>query len=449
MMEVSNNWDGIKIELIEFVSGDFFDCNLKCTDNWEMGSNCHWFKCDYAWKGESSEEHMFYCGIVTLKLTNHNNQPCFFDIDKFKLITIQTMKNLEKIEPIQRQYAPLGFRYTLCREVMSNEGYIYCNEKLMPGTSVTTSLFFPSFSRSFASDEKGVRLDYTNRVCLSNGNIINGYLTIDISSKSLRTNASLEALSTKVVQMQEEERRQILQIEQRAAFRQQENDQWNKYAEQAALKRKKEQAELDSRRKAKEKEKNVQSIKNKLSKLDLLIYEKYNTVTTYRELKSIQKSIDVLFREIENCNELHDAGLTSMIDALRKKNAQPLPRTTRFSEPPEIEIYKYSVKDMSPWDFERYIFDYFLEMDFEAELTPQYNDSGIDIILLKSGKKYGVQCKYYKPGRVIGTEILFHFMGALINISADGGFLMTTAKVAEEAKFIAERNNIVIMIIPC
>ena len=82
---------------------------------------------------------------------------------------------------------------------------------------------------------------------------------------------------------------------------------------------------------------------------------------------------------------------------------------------------------------------------YKAEVTRYLLDGGIDIVLAKDEKLYGVQCKYLSPKRSVDTVDMLHFLGALVNMRADGGFFVTTGKITSAGQDIAKRNGITII----
>lgn len=84
------------------------------------------------------------------------------------------------------------------------------------------------------------------------------------------------------------------------------------------------------------------------------------------------------------------------------------------------------IKNLSPASFEKFVADLFSDLGFKAEQTPPTNDGGKDVVLLKDGKTYYVECKHYTDGPV-GREIIQKAYGASIFDGAFGCFVVTSS----------------------
>ena len=97
---------------------------------------------------------------------------------------------------------------------------------------------------------------------------------------------------------------------------------------------------------------------------------------------------------------------------------------------------------LSPRKFEVEIANMFRALGYTAELTPFTRDGGKDVILMKDGKKYLVECKKYSPGNPVGRPELQKFYGAIRMEDAIGGYFVTTSKFSNNAGLFVENEHI-------
>lgn len=86
--------------------------------------------------------------------------------------------------------------------------------------------------------------------------------------------------------------------------------------------------------------------------------------------------------------------------------------------------------ELSPEQFEYFVADIFRSMGFQARVTRQSGDNGIDIELRKAGKRYVVQCKRYRG--TVGEPTVREFYGSFAGI-AEKGFFVTTGNFTDVA----------------
>jgi restriction system protein len=68
-------------------------------------------------------------------------------------------------------------------------------------------------------------------------------------------------------------------------------------------------------------------------------------------------------------------------------------------------------------------------------------DGGIDLVLIKDGEKYLVQCKQWRAFRV-GVEVVRELYGVMAAKGAAGGFVVTSGRFTDEAHKFAEGRNV-------
>ena len=78
----------------------------------------------------------------------------------------------------------------------------------------------------------------------------------------------------------------------------------------------------------------------------------------------------------------------------------------------------------------------------KVQVTPGSGDQGIDVIAYKSGKKYGVQCKYYE-GTVGNKAVQEAFAGAAY-YKCDVAMIMTNSVFSKSATDLALKLNVVL-----
>lgn len=91
----------------------------------------------------------------------------------------------------------------------------------------------------------------------------------------------------------------------------------------------------------------------------------------------------------------------------------------------EQELLQW-LKDMKPYEFEKYTAELFRRLGYFAEVTQALRDGGVDVVLEKDGRKSYIQCKKYYTSKVTEPQVR-EFYGALADKLADGqGFIVTT-----------------------
>ena len=100
-------------------------------------------------------------------------------------------------------------------------------------------------------------------------------------------------------------------------------------------------------------------------------------------------------------------------------------------------------QEITGFDYEHQCADYLERSGFyDVEVTQASGDQGIDIIAWKGGKKYGIQCKYYK-GSVGNKAVQEAFTGAKF-YKCDIAAVMTTGKFTASAKELAHQTGVML-----
>ena len=98
-------------------------------------------------------------------------------------------------------------------------------------------------------------------------------------------------------------------------------------------------------------------------------------------------------------------------------------------------------QDYSPAEFEHVTTELFRRYGYQAEVTPQSGDQGIDIVLKKEEKTIGVQCKRYKIENKIGPGVIREFVGALEGRGIAIGYFVTTSDFTKAARETAQKSR--------
>jgi len=96
------------------------------------------------------------------------------------------------------------------------------------------------------------------------------------------------------------------------------------------------------------------------------------------------------------------------------------------------------LRELKPWDFERYIAELFTKLGYKTTVTGGAYDKGVDVVAEKDSLKHYIQCKKYITSTV-GPGELRDFYGAIADHLAQAkGYFITTNKFTLEAERFAE-----------
>ena len=96
---------------------------------------------------------------------------------------------------------------------------------------------------------------------------------------------------------------------------------------------------------------------------------------------------------------------------------------------------------MTPYQFESFMADYFKGEGFVVQQTKKTNDGGKDLILHKNGQLYYVEVKRYSRGNGIQRPLIQKLVGACYPAKAKGIFV-TTSYFSKGAIDEARRSNV-------
>lgn len=185
-----------------------------------------------------------------------------------------------------------------------------------------------------------------------------------------------------------------------------------------------------------------------ISELEVLIYKRNCLPTTYKEFASLTAKAKGHIKELTELNKLNNLELDEEIEKFSNELNSPISDTYAVFD--KLKAVKITAPEyeITPEEFEHYVAEKFIKNGYTAEVTRYTIDGGIDIVLSKKNKIYGVQCKFLSENRFVDTVDMLHFLGALVNMRADGGFFVITGKITSAGCEIADRNGITIITIP-
>lgn len=124
--------------------------------------------------------------------------------------------------------------------------------------------------------------------------------------------------------------------------------------------------------------------------------------------------------------------LISAINRLKRKKIYDNTVSSRADNP---------LVDISWHEFELLVGEYFRRQGYSVEETEGGADGGVDLIIIRNGEKYLVQCKQWKAYKV-GVKIVRELLGVMVGSGATGGFVITSGDFTEDAMSFAKANNI-------
>lgn len=96
---------------------------------------------------------------------------------------------------------------------------------------------------------------------------------------------------------------------------------------------------------------------------------------------------------------------------------------------------------MNPYQFERFIGDYFRDCGYTVHQTKRSNDGGKDLVMYKGGQTYYVEVKRYSKSNGIQRPLIQKLVGACYPANARGIFV-TTSYFSKGAIDEARRSNV-------
>lgn len=287
--------------------------------------------------------------------------------------------------------------YDICKGFFEQKYRIHNNNTIMPYSTQKRLIIFDNV---FDDERKLIRLDYRGKIYSRYEECNWGYVSYNLQTGELLTNGSLNYIQ-KINEEQEKRKREKL------------------YKKPYKL----------------------------ISELEVLLYKRNDIPVTYKDFVSLTIKAQGHLKELTELNKHNKLGLDTEIEQFKSRMEKTFSEETVVFKKLTTLSIKSPEQNITPEEFEHYVAAHFSESGYKAEVTRYVLDGGIDIVLTKGGKTYGVQCKYLLPERYVDTVDMLHFLGALINMRADGGFFVTTGKITVAGNDIANRNGITIILV--
>jgi restriction system protein len=108
----------------------------------------------------------------------------------------------------------------------------------------------------------------------------------------------------------------------------------------------------------------------------------------------------------------------------------------------QTRMQSNGLSSLSWQQFEQLVGALFREQGYQVDERGRKGpDGGVDLLLVKEGEKYLVQCKHWRSTKV-GVPVARELYGAMTAEGAVGGFIATTGQFTSEAKRFVEGLNI-------
>lgn len=96
------------------------------------------------------------------------------------------------------------------------------------------------------------------------------------------------------------------------------------------------------------------------------------------------------------------------------------------------------IHELAPCDFEAYVGVLFEKAGYRVKRTGGRGDHGVDLLVVREGTRYVVQCKRYEE--TIRPSTVREMIGAMTNAGVKQGFLVTTSRFSAGAEFEAQES---------
>ncbi|MCD6360227.1 MAG: restriction endonuclease [Armatimonadetes bacterium] len=183
----------------------------------------------------------------------------------------------------------------------------------------------------------------------------------------------------------------------------------------------------------------------KLDDLATAVHSRLHNVLTPGEKRIVDNQIRTLLFEVKrNANRLPKATVEQLVAEVsqieceiqqywQKEDAQS--RHLSVHEPSAVAA-------MTPSEFEEYVGDVYSRLGHAVLHTGGPGDEGVDIILDEGDNAVVVQCKHRSTGGRVGSADVQKLLGAVHNIRAAKGILVTNGTFSDYAKRFADENPI-------
>lgn len=153
----------------------------------------------------------------------------------------------------------------------------------------------------------------------------------------------------------------------------------------------------------------------------------------------MQNKIDDMFYPLRL--KFDDMNEKSLLDAFLDKNSS-VKKIDLDSSKDKISKYRIEespvdIDELSGSDFEKYIYELALSLGYDAKLTANSSDQGVDIILNES---IAIQCKRYKDN--VGNGAVQEVVAGRRFYNCRQSVVITNSKFTENAKVLAKKNYV-------
>lgn len=320
-----------------------------------------------------------YCTVVIFTLKNKNSFPIYTDF----------IDSIVAVDDSGSQHSGINNSFYECNVTLEKAAHLHSGSNLMP---YAVQKRFALFENSVKNIQK---LEYRGKIYGRYEECNWGFFSYDVNTNELTTNGSLEYIARI---NEEHDRRKIERL--------------------------------------------LVKPQKLISELNVLIYKRNTLPQTYKDFAALTTKAYGKLKELEEYINLNGLDFSDVIGDFSKQleTTEPAPSKI-FKEPSRVKIHTPE-EELSPEEFEHYVAAEFTAAGYKTDVTRYSGDGGIDIIMYRDNKTYGVQCKMLSSDRFVDTADILCFLGALVNMRADSGFFVTSGKFTVNGTNIAENNGI-------
>jgi hypothetical protein len=106
-------------------------------------------------------------------------------------------------------------------------------------------------------------------------------------------------------------------------------------------------------------------------------------------------------------------------------------------------VYQQFREDMTPSEYETFCAEALKTVGWDARVTMQSRDQGVDVVAEKDDLRIVLQCKFY--ARPVGNKAVQEIVAARNHEQADYGVVVSNNRYTEAAEQLAKTNNILLI----
>lgn len=111
-----------------------------------------------------------------------------------------------------------------------------------------------------------------------------------------------------------------------------------------------------------------------------------------------------------------------------------------------LKKHPHQLYEISPRKFEEFVAAIFKNHGFDAQLTPETRDGGMDIIAVHKSPLTGdtislIECKRYAPENKVGIGVVQRLLGNVIQQEAHKGIVVTTSFFTKDAIAVSNQSR--------